>query len=133
MTHNRQISNSIEKLEGNLSQTSRVEDWAELMGYNCPKKFARIFLRYYSVRPIKMLEYIRLKSITNQLRKGSDSNFEVARQHGIPDEIALNKFINYHIGCSPSVIKKMPGKQLEQKFEKFENKIPQKIPRENFE
>jgi len=29
-----------------------VEDWAELMGYNCPKKFARTFLRYYSVRPI---------------------------------------------------------------------------------
>lgn len=123
MTRYDQISSSIEKLEANLSQTSRVEDWAELMGYNCPKKFARSFLRHYSVRPMKMLEYIRLKSIAHQLRKNSTSNFEIARQHGIPDEIALNKFINYHIGCSPSEVKKMPDKQLGEKLKKFGSKI----------
>lgn len=129
MTQYNQISASIEKLEANLSNTSRVEDWAELMGFNCPKKFARIFLRYYSVRPMKMLEYIRLKSIVQQLRKNSRSNFEIARQHGIPDEIALNKFINYHFGCSPSDIKKMPDRQLGERFEKFEKKILHGIPK----
>lgn len=125
MNHIERISHSIEKLEANLSQTARVEDWAELMGYECPKDFARRFLRYYSVRPIIMLEYIRLKSITRKLRKNSISNFEIARQHGIPDEIALNKFINYHIGCSPSEVKRMPDDQLREKLEKFGSKIRQ--------
>lgn len=128
MNHTERISHSIEKLEANLSQTSRVEDWAVLMGYNCPKKFARSFLRYYSVRPIKILEYIRLKSITQQLRENSISNFEIARQHGIPDEIALNKFINYHFGCPPSDIKRMPGRQLGERFEKFDENISHGIP-----
>jgi transcriptional regulator GlxA family with amidase domain len=124
-TNDQEISNAIEELKANLSNTSRVEDWAELMGYNCPKKFARRFLRYYSVRPIIMLEYIRLGSITSQLRKSSLSNFEIARQHGIPDEIALNKFINYHIGCSPTEIKRMSDEQFRVRIEKFGSKIRQ--------
>jgi transcriptional regulator GlxA family with amidase domain len=125
MRDTQQISASIKKLEANLSQTARVEEWAELMGYNCPKKFARKFLRYYSVRPIKMLEYIRLKSITHYLCQGEYSNFEIARLHGIPDEIALNKFVNYHMGCSPSEIRKLSGEQLAEKIEKFGSKIRQ--------
>ncbi len=123
MSHTQQISTSIQKLEANLSQTARVEEWAELMGFNCPKKFARTFMRHFSVRPIKMLEYIRLKSITEYLREGKYSNFEIARLHGMTDEIALNKFINYHIGCSPSEIKKLPGAQLAEMLEKFGSKI----------
>jgi transcriptional regulator GlxA family with amidase domain len=116
MSQSQEISYAIDQLEANLSHTARVEEWAELMGYNCPKKFARMFLRHYSVRPIKVLEYIRLKSIINQLRKGSQSNFKIAREHGIPDEIALNKFVNYHLGCSPSYIKRMDEDQLKEKF-----------------
>lgn len=124
-TNDQEISMAIEELEANLSNTSRVEDWAELMGYECPRKFARKFLRYFAVRPIKMLKYIRLKSITRQLRKSDISNFEIARQHGIPDEIALNKFINYHVDCSPTEVKRMSDKQLRERFEKFGSKIRQ--------
>lgn len=125
MNHTERISHSIEKLEANLSQTARVEDWAELMGYECPKDFAHRFMQYYSIRPVQMLKFIRLKSIIQKLRKNSISNFEIARQHGIPNEIALNKFINYHIGCSPSEVKRMPDDQLEEKLEKFGSKIRQ--------
>ena len=127
-SQDQRIANAIEELEANLSQTARVEEWAKLMGYKCPKKFARKFLRYYSVRPKKMLEYIRLKEITSHLRNGRSTNFEIARRHGIPDEIALNKFINYHVGCSPSDVKKMTDKQVMAIFEKFSKKIPQKKP-----
>jgi transcriptional regulator GlxA family with amidase domain len=119
MSQSQKISYAIDQLEANLSHTARVEEWAELMGYNCPKKFARKFLRHYSVRPIKVLEYIRLKSIINQLRKGVQSNFQIAREHGIPDEIALNKFVNYHLGCSPSSIKRMDEDQLKLKLGEF--------------
>jgi len=122
-TNDQELSHAIEELEANLSKTSRVEDWAELMGYNCPKKFARSFLRYYEVRPIRMLEYIRLKNITHQLRNSSLSNFEIARKHGIPDEVALNKFINYHVGCSPTEVKRMSDEEFREKFEKFGSNI----------
>ncbi len=118
-TYNHEISNAIEELEANLSQTARVEDWAKLMGYTCPKKFARSFMRQYEVRPINILTYIRLKSISMQLRKNVMSNFEIARSHGINDEIALNKFVNYHLGCSPSCLKRFGEEQLNRKFEEF--------------
>lgn len=119
MREKKNISDSIEVLSTNLSSTARVAEWAELMGYNCPKKFARKFLHYYSVRPQKILEYVRLKSIAGQLREGRYKNFEIARNHGIADEIALNKFVNYHIGCSPRDLKKMSDRTVRRKLEKL--------------
>lgn len=112
----KEISNSIVELKENLSHTARVEEWARLMGYTCPKKFARKFLRYHSTRPQLILKFIRLKSISKQLRKNNMSNFEIARRHGMPDEIALNKFINYHLHCSPTDLKKMPKKKVRQRL-----------------
>jgi len=106
------IDRSVSLLRANLSKTARVSEWAELMGYTCPKRFARMFLRHYETRPQKILESVRIKSITNQLRDGQWSNFEIARAHGIADEIALNKFVNYHLGCSPTCVKYLPEIQL---------------------
>lgn len=113
------ISRAIDLLEENLKQVARVTEWAELMGYKNPKYFSRKFLRHHKIRPQKVLELTRLKSITIQLRKNNTSNFQIAILHGIPDEIALNKFTNYHLGCSPTNIKRMPEKQLDKKMEKF--------------
>lgn len=107
-----EIDQSVSLLRANLSKTARVSEWAELMGYTCPKRFARMFLRHYETRPQKILESVRIKSITNQLRNGNWSNFEIARAHGIADEIALNKFINYHLGCSPTCLKNLSEIQL---------------------
>ena len=107
-----EIDRSVSVLRANLSNTARVCEWAELMGYNCPKRFARRFLRHYATRPQKILESVRIKSITNQLREGRWSNFEIARAHGIADEIALNKFVNYHLGCSPTRIKHLSESHL---------------------
>jgi methylphosphotriester-DNA--protein-cysteine methyltransferase len=108
------IDRSVSVLQANLSDTARVSEWAELMGYNCPKRFARIFLRHYETRPQKILESVRIKSITTQLREGKWSNFEIARAHGIADEIALNKFVNYHLGCSPTALKRLRAIELEE-------------------
>lgn len=119
----REISESISMLRQNLTKIARVEEWAYLMGYPNPKRFSRKFLRYYSVRPVQILKYIRLKSISLQLRKKNKSNFEIARRHSIPDEKALNKFTNYHIGFSPSELRLMPEALLEQELEKLGSKI----------
>ncbi len=119
MREKKNIADAIELLSANLSNIARVSEWAELMGYDCPKKFARKFLHYYSIRPQKILEYVRLKSIARQLREGECKNFEIARNHGIADEIALNKFVNYHIGCSPRDLKKMPDRMVKKRLEKL--------------
>ena len=121
------ISNSLNVLRENLSRAARVSEWAELMGYNCPKKFSRRFVRYYYVRPQKMLEYVRIKSILSDLRKGDCSNFEIARKHGIPDEIALNKFVHYHLDCSPSDLKRMAAERFEKKLKMKAEKLGSKI------
>lgn len=114
----KEISKSVVELRANLSRTARVEEWARLMGYTCPKKFARKFLRYFSARPRRILKYIRLQSISQQLREDNRSNFEIAQRHGIPDEIALNKFINYHLDCSPTDLKRMPEEELRERLKK---------------
>jgi hypothetical protein len=46
----------------------------------------------------------------------------VAVDHGIPDEIALNKFVNYHMGCSPTCVKEMSNKEISEKLENFGSK-----------
>lgn len=123
MGESKNISDSVDVLVANLSDVVSVYEWAQLMGYTCPKKFARDFLRNYSVRPQTYLKYIRLKNISQDLRRNNKSNFEVARKYGVLDEIALNKYINYHLNCSPTEIKFMQENQLRQKIEKFGSKI----------
>jgi len=118
----RDISESVHILQSNLNQAARVSEWANLMGYKCPKKFAQQFLRHYYERPQAYLKYIRLKSIVEDLRTSQRSNFQIAVDHGIPDEIALNKFVNYHMGCSPTCVKEMSEIEMRDKMENFGSK-----------
>jgi methylphosphotriester-DNA--protein-cysteine methyltransferase len=117
------ISRAVEMLEDNLMKVARVIEWADLMGYKSPKRFSRKFLRHHEVRPQRVLEFVRLKSITCDLRNNNASNFEIARAHDIPDEKALNKFTNYHLGCSPTDLKMMSEYQLEKTLERLDSKI----------
>jgi transcriptional regulator GlxA family with amidase domain len=123
MGDRQKISDAVDKLKANLYETASVQQWANLMGYECPKLFARKFLRYFEVRPNMYLKYLRLKHISEELRQNSRSNFEVARKFGVVDEIALNKYINYHLKCSPTEVKLMEQIQFEKKLEKFGSKV----------
>ncbi len=124
--YNQQISTAIERLEPNLSQIARVSEWSTLMGYDNPQKFAYQFLRHFRVRPLKVLDYKRLKSIVRQLRSDRKySNLEIAHAHSLPDEKALNNFIKYHLHYPPSLIRKMSDRELQERFKKFGNKIPE--------
>lgn len=119
------IKESIAKLKANLYEIASVQQWANLMGYECPKLFARKFLRHFEARPNAYLKYLRLKQISEELRQGNRSNFEVARKFGVVDEIALNKYINYHLNCSPTEVKRMKKVKFEEKIEKFGSKLRQ--------
>lgn len=122
-TESNHISESIETLNANLRQVAQVGEWADLMGYQNPKKFSRRFLRHYAIRPCRMLVAIRLKSIYKQLQADNYSNFEIARRHSLPDEKALNKFVNYHLGCCPSQLEAMTEDCFKEKMEKFGSEI----------
>mgnify|MGYP006274276169 CR=1 FL=1 len=117
------ISTAAERLDRNVCDIVTVNQWATMMGYECPKRFARKFQRHFMVRPAAYLKYVRLKKITEDLRSSDCSNFVVARKYGVPDEIALNKYFNYHLDCSPTKIKQMKEIQLQKMMEKFGSKV----------
>jgi transcriptional regulator GlxA family with amidase domain len=110
-------------LNNNLDQIAQVREWANKMGYGSAKKFSRRFQRHFSVRPCKILIEMRLRSIYKHLQHDSYSNFYIARRHGLPDEIGLNKFVNYHLNYSPSELKKISPEEFNKKIEKFGSKV----------
>lgn len=123
-----QISEAVDILDTNLSHIARVSEWSDFMGYENPQQFAYKFLRYYKVRPLKVLDYKRLKSIVQMLRSDKDHpNLIIAHRHSLPDEKALNNFTNYHLGCAPTDLKQMSESELKERFKKFGNKIQEQI------
>ncbi len=114
------ISRSLEVLDANLFKIAQVEEWAGLMGYTDTKKFSREFLRYYLIRPCRVLNFLRLKSIYTQLKLNKYSNFQIALHHSLPDEKALNKYVKYHLGCCPRELKLM---RMEEASDKLKNSV----------
>jgi len=107
------IKEAVPKLKANLPKVARVNEWAELMGYDNPRTFSDTFLRHFGVRPQKIMELVRLESIIRHLRsRHSARNLLIARRHSIPDEKTLNNFTNYHLGYSPTDIKNMTESEI---------------------
>ncbi len=118
------ISIAVNQLSENLSDVGRVSEWAELIGYEDPKEFSEDFIRHYDVRPHKMMDLVRIKSIIKHLRDGEKiSNHRIARAHSLPDEKALNNYLNYHLGYAPREIKSMPTNELQSLLDDHERKI----------
>jgi len=57
------IPTSIMLLKEDLHQIARVAEWADKMGYNCPKRFARPFTSFFGERLQTSLYSIRLRII----------------------------------------------------------------------
>lgn len=118
------IQNAVNELKSNLTEVARVFEWADLMGYEDPKRFSEKFLRHYGVRPQKIMEVVRLESIIRFLRSGENyANFRIARLHSLPCEKTLNNFTNYHTGYSPTHLKNMPEEEVEQLMKRLWSKI----------
>jgi hypothetical protein len=45
----------------------------------------------------------------------------------LPDEIALNKFVNYHVGCSPTEIKRMSDEHFRERLKNSVVKSDSKV------
>ncbi|MDX1671814.1 MAG: hypothetical protein R3211_05695 [Balneolaceae bacterium] len=118
------IHNAVEHLKANLTDVARVNEWADLMGYENPRRFSEKFLNHYGIRPQKVMELVRLESIIRMLR--SDRNMlhiKVARRHSLPDEKSLYNFTWYHSGFSPTEWKKMSEKKMRYELEKLWKEI----------
>ena len=122
--NNQIIHNAVDELKANLSDVARVFEWADLMGFEDPKRFSEQFLRHYGVRPQKIMELIRLESIIKYLRSEENySNYKVARLHSLPCEKTLNNFTNYHTGHSPTALKNKSGKEIDRLVEELWSKV----------
>jgi len=115
---NKTITLAVTELKDNLPEVARVNEWAELMGYDNPRTFSDTFLRHFGVRPQKIMELVRLESIIRHLRsRHTTRNLLIARRHSIPDEKTLNNFTNYHLGYSPTAIKNMAESEIREIME----------------
>lgn len=112
------IENAIKLLKENLQTVARVSEWATLMGYKNPKLFSRHFLRHFKKRPSSVLIKLRIASITKRLQKTDMSCLKIAWMHSLPDEKALYNFLKRHTEYSPSEIKSLSGKELQELIEK---------------
>jgi len=122
--NNQTLHNAVEELMANLTEVARVFEWADLMGYEDPKRFSEKFLRYYGVRPQKIMELVRLESIIRYLRSEEGySNYKVARLHSLPCEKTLNNFTNYHAGYSPTALKHKSREEVDSLMEELWSKV----------
>jgi len=122
--NNQTLHNAVEELMANLTEVARVFEWADLMGYEDPKRFSEKFLRYYGVRPQKIMELVRLESIIRYLRSDEGySNYKVARLHSLPCEKTLNNFTNYHAGYSPTALKHKSREEVDSLMEELWSKV----------
>lgn len=119
-----QIQHAVNELKSNLTEVARVFEWADLMGYEDPKRFSEKFLRHYGIRPQKIMELIRLGSIIRGLRSSNNySNIKIAHQHSLPCEKTLNNFTNYHAGYSPTDLKTMSEEEIDRLMENLWNEV----------
>lgn len=117
------ITRAIVELKDNLSEVARVSEWSKLMGYKSTQKFTYHFIKCYGDRPHKYLVYVRLESIVHELRQNCKSNLQIAQDHSLPEERALNNFTNYYLHLSPTRIKELPNTKIEKILFKIRNNL----------
>jgi AraC-like DNA-binding protein len=114
-----EINNLEEALKKKIRDIRTVSEWAEEMGYSNPKYFARVFRSQYGMGPKEALVRIRINSWIDCILKNPDEkNYCTAREIGLNDEVALNKYIKQYTGKTPTQMKReiLDGKVYEDKW-----------------
>ncbi|WP_040516570.1 helix-turn-helix domain-containing protein [Gracilimonas tropica] len=87
----------------NLKEIRTVTEWAQKMGYKCPKYFSRKFKKYYGVPPKPKLVELRIEKFHELIREFPEiSCFELGLELGIGDETDLSKYIKRHTRKYPN-------------------------------
>ncbi len=100
------IEKSFEVLRPNIQQIRTVQEWSEEMGCNDPKYFARLFRRNFGYTTKTALIKVRVEKLIDCVKENPEQkNYCCAREIGLPDEIALNKYLRKHTGKNPTQFK----------------------------
>ncbi|MFA5669689.1 MAG: helix-turn-helix domain-containing protein [Balneolaceae bacterium] len=87
----------------NIKSIRTVSEWAQWMGYENPKYFARVFKKIYSVSPKTRLVQIRIEAFHLLIKGYPDiSSYEIGQELGLGDEHDLNKYIKRHTKSPPT-------------------------------
>ncbi|MEX0724483.1 MAG: helix-turn-helix domain-containing protein [Gracilimonas sp.] len=85
-----------------LKEIRTVTEWAEKMGYECPKYYSNRFKRQYGLSPKPKLVVLRIEKFQKLIKEKPElSCYEIALQLGLEDEKVLNKYIKTHTGKAP--------------------------------
>lgn len=102
-----EINHSKETLKKKIRDIRTVSEWAEEMGYSDPKYFARVFRSKYGMGPKEALVRIRINSWIECIHKfPGEKNYCTAREIGLKDEVALNKYLKQYTGKTPTQLKR---------------------------
>lgn len=97
------IEQAVQIASENIKEIRTVREWAETMGYECPKKYSRKLRNYFGETPKLRLVEIRVEKIfLNIIFEPNMGCYEIALEVGLNDEIALSKFLKRHTGKSPN-------------------------------
>lgn len=97
------IEHADEILKKNINKIHSVRMWKEMIGWQNDAKFSRAYRNLKGIRPSERIVELKIAMAILLLKSNKELNcFEIAQHIGKADEKALNKFLNYHTGKSPS-------------------------------
>ncbi|WP_390300908.1 helix-turn-helix domain-containing protein [Gracilimonas halophila] len=101
------MENALQIAQENLKEIRTVTEWAEKMGYNCPKYFSRNFKRLHGTPPKQKLIEFRIEKFHEIVKENPQKScFEIGFELGVGDEKDLNRYIRKHTGRPPTEWKK---------------------------
>ncbi|MDZ7772294.1 MAG: helix-turn-helix domain-containing protein [Balneolaceae bacterium] len=118
------IKQSIEILENDLSTIRGVSTWAEECGYENPKNFYRHFIKRYQLPPKKAHLQIKMKRALHLLKEYPDKKCHfVAIEIGHSGQNSLNAFLNNQIRMSPRAYRSLNTHTRQQVYEEWKQKV----------
>jgi AraC-like DNA-binding protein len=93
------IEEAVEVLDEHIKDVFTVEEWADWMGYDSSSYFSRKFRNYWGTVPSKKLveqKIMLFKKIIGEAP--SQLNYSIAQELGLPDDVALCRYIKRHTG-----------------------------------
>ncbi|MEQ8578714.1 MAG: helix-turn-helix domain-containing protein [Balneola sp.] len=102
-----EIENAITVLKPKIREVRTVHEWSMEMGCSDPKYFARLFRRHFGITCKEALIRVRVEKLFDCIQKNPyQKNYCDAQEVGLPDEVALNKYLRTHIGKNPTEFKR---------------------------
>ena len=97
------IEQANEILKKNIDKITSSRKWKEMMGWQNEAKFSRAYRKLCGIRPSGRVVELKVAVAIELLKNNRElSCFDIAQHIGKANDKALNKFLKYHTGKSPS-------------------------------